>query len=66
MKLYINGEVRSFDREITVQELVQLLAVRLPAVVVEVNRTIVPKSAYAAHRLADGDRVEIVTFVGGG
>ncbi len=66
VKLHINGEARSFEKEITVQELIQLLAVRLPAVVVEVNRTIVPKSAYAQHRLEDGDRIEIVTFVGGG
>jgi len=33
---------------------------------VEVNREIVPRSQHAARRLADGDAVEIVTFVGGG
>jgi thiamine biosynthesis protein ThiS len=40
----------------------------LPAkgIAVERNREIVPKSAYAVTRLTDGDRIEIVQFVGGG
>jgi len=35
-------------------------------VAVERNREIVPKSTYATVRLAEGDRIEIVQFVGGG
>jgi thiamine biosynthesis protein ThiS len=35
-------------------------------VAVERNREIVPKSAYGETRLAEGDRIEIVQFVGGG
>jgi thiamine biosynthesis protein ThiS len=64
--LQINGEARSFERELTVEELLHVLAVQVPAFVVELNRSIVPRSAYTIQRLNDGDRVEIVTFVGGG
>lgn len=35
-------------------------------VAVEVNEDVVPRRAFSAHRLHEGDRVEIVTFVGGG
>ena len=33
---------------------------------VEVNRTLVPRSRHESHQLQDGDRVEVVTLVGGG
>jgi len=42
------------------------LALAGKPVAVEVNRELVPRERQAAHRLADGDRVEIVTLVGGG
>ena len=66
MTLMVNGEVRDTDGEVTVAELLVLLKVRGEAVAVEVNRDVVPRAARAGHRLADGDRIEIVTFVGGG
>jgi sulfur carrier protein len=64
--LRVNGEDRSFDGELTVAELLERLEVTAPAVAVEVNRSIVPRSTHGGHRLQDGDRIEIVTFVGGG
>lgn len=66
LMLHVNGEARTFDGTFTVAELLEELAIRAPAVAVEVNRAIVPRSAYETRELADGDRVEIVTFVGGG
>ena len=64
--LTINGESRAFDRQPTIEELLESLDAPRDAVAVEVNRTVVPRAIHAEHRLKDGDTVEIVTFVGGG
>lgn len=66
MKLIINGELASFDRALTVSELVAELGLEPRKLAVERNREIVPKSAYDRTQLADGDALEIVHFVGGG
>jgi len=51
---------------LTLTGLFTLLGLDAPRLAVEVNRTLVPRALHAALRLADGDQVEIVTFVGGG
>lgn len=66
MHLTVNGETRSFDGAATVAALVEALGLDARKVAVERNLEIVPKSAYAATALADGDRIEIVHFIGGG
>ena len=66
MKLTVNGEAREVPQAASVADLLDLLEVRAPRVAVEVNRAIVPRARHAEHRLADGDTIEIVTFVGGG
>ena len=50
----------------TVHDLVALHRLDPRQVAVERNRAIVPRSAYAATALMDGDRIEIVGFIGGG
>jgi len=66
MQLTVNGETRAFPGVADVAELVAALGLDGRKVAVERNLEIVPKSAYGATRLADGDRIEIVSFVGGG
>lgn len=66
LTLHVNGDPRQFKAAMTVAELLAELDVTAPAVAVEINRSIVPRSAHETHVLKDGDRVEIVTFVGGG
>ena len=66
MKLTVNGEVREVPQAATVSHLLDLLEVGAPRVAVEVNHALVPRARHAEHRLAEGDAVEIVTFVGGG
>ena len=66
MQLTVNGETRSFEGAPTVAALVATLGLDARKVAVERNLEIVPKSAYAATALADGDRIEIVHFIGGG
>ena len=62
----VNGDDMSFENEVSVAELLSRLSVQGGAIAVEVNRDIVSKKLYDTHRLLDGDRVEIATFVGGG
>jgi len=66
MELTINGEIRRFDGPLTVRELIAALDLEPRKLAVERNLEIVPKSLYDATRLAEGDRLEIVHFVGGG
>ncbi len=62
----VNGEERSFEAIDVVADLVTSLGLDQRKVAVEWNLQIVPRSAYAATALSDGDRIEIVHFIGGG
>jgi thiamine biosynthesis protein ThiS len=66
LTLRINGEQHSVPAPITVDALLSHLAVDDRQVAVERNRSIVPKAEFATTELAQGDELEIVTFVGGG
>jgi thiamine biosynthesis protein ThiS len=66
MKLLINGEDRSVDGPLSLQGLVEQLGMKADRVAVELNRNLVPRAQWPATALADGDRLEIVHFVGGG
>lgn len=66
MRLLINGEPRDFNDGATITALLAALDLDGRRLGVERNREIVPKSTYGETRLADGDVIEIVHFVGGG
>jgi sulfur carrier protein len=66
MRLEVNGEATEVPEGLTIQGLLEHLKVGGGRVAVEVNREVIRREAHAAHRLAPGDRVEIVAFVGGG
>ncbi len=66
MNLFLNGEPASAPDSVTVAAFLESLGLPEKGVAVERNREIVPKSMYATVRLAEGDRIEIVQFVGGG
>ena len=66
MHLTVNGERRSFADVADVAGLVAALGLDTKKVAVERNLEIVPRSAYQKTPIADGDRIEIVAFIGGG
>jgi len=66
MKLILNGEPRHLVGPASVAELLRQMGIDRAKVAVECNLEIVPKSAYDATLLAEGDKVEIVAFIGGG
>jgi len=66
MKLLINGENREFNSQLSLSSLVEQLGMKTDRVAIELNRNIVPREHWAETNLNDGDRLEIVHFVGGG
>ena len=66
MNLTVNGEPRTFSALASLLDLVAALGLDARKVAIERNLEIVPRSAYVRTRLCDGDRIEIVHFIGGG
>jgi len=66
VRLVLNGEERWFDRVADIAALVAALGLDNRKIAVERNLAIVPRSAYLGAALCDGDRIEIVHFIGGG
>jgi sulfur carrier protein len=70
MNLQINGESRDFaspaQAKPTLSTLIELLGMKPDRVAVELNREISPRDRWSQIILKDGDRLEIVHFVGGG
>jgi sulfur carrier protein len=70
MKLYINGEERTFADaemgEFTLTALIESLNMKSDRVAIELNREIAPRNSWPQTLLKEGDHLEIVHFVGGG
>src|SRR6201992_4207329 len=66
LRLSLNGETRELPSPLTVEALLGLLSLDPRKVAVERNLEIVPRSTYSAVGLIEGDRLEIVHFIGGG
>jgi sulfur carrier protein len=62
----VNGEAHAVAAGATVAALLEQLGLAGKLIAVEVNLQLVPKPRHAEHRLAAGDRIELVTLVGGG
>ena len=61
-----NGEPRQVEEATTVAELLRQSGVPERLCAVELNESVLPKPSYESTLLQGGDRVEVVTFVGGG
>lgn len=66
MHVFFNGESYSCDMPLTVADLLARHQIATERVAVEVNLELVPREQHAQFTLQDGDRVEVVTLVGGG
>lgn len=66
MRLTVNGEVKDTPDRATIVDLLALLGIETGRVAVERNLEIAPRSLWPQIILQDGDRLEIVQFVGGG
>jgi sulfur carrier protein len=66
MQIEVNGHEREVQEGATIAELLRELDVTVPHVAVEVNLEVVPRAKHADTALRPGDRLEVVTLVGGG
>jgi sulfur carrier protein len=66
MNIQVNGQGREIAAGSTVANLLGELGVTQPHVAVEVNLEVVPRAEHRGTILNEGDRVEVVTLVGGG
>lgn len=66
IEVRVNGDRRTMARGATVRTLIEELGFGQKRVAVEINLEVVPRARHAEHLLADGDVIEIVSFVGGG
>jgi sulfur carrier protein len=66
MRLTINGKDQDFSDTPNLAQLIEQLGMKGDRVAVELNRDIVSRAQWAETSLKDGDRLEIVHFVGGG
>lgn len=66
MQVRINGEMRQLADGCTVKQMLEELQIPATRVAVELNLEIVPKAGFAERTVQDGDKIEIVHFVGGG
>ena len=66
MRLIVNGENLEVSNVETLQDLLKELQIEKGRVAVEINMSIIKKSDYSTCKLKDGDKVEIVNFIGGG
>jgi len=66
MTLHINGEQRDFPDGLTVAALVAQVGMKPDRVAVELNLEIVPRTRWEMTALKNGDKLEVVHFVGGG
>ena len=66
MQVQLNGETHSIEAGTTIIELLKAASVPENYLAVEVNDDVVPREQHATYQLAPGDRIEVVTLVGGG
>jgi len=66
MQIEVNGKQREVSDGTTIAALLRELDVKVPHVAVEVNLEVVPRARHGETKLHPGDRLEVVTLVGGG
>ncbi len=66
MKLLVNGEAKEYEDVSSLAELIDRLGIKKEGSAAELNGKILRQDEWQGSGLKDGDKVEIITFVGGG
>jgi sulfur carrier protein len=66
MKVVVNGEEREYEESITLSSLIDDLGIKVSVMAGAVNMEIVKRDDWGSYKLVDGDKVELLHFVGGG
>ena len=66
INILLNGEMRQVANEIRLDQILDLFSLPKQRVAVELNKNVIRRAEWAETIIGDGDRLEIVHFVGGG
>lgn len=66
MNIVVNGKEQELDHSVSVKQLLQILDLKGDRVAVEVNLEIVDRQKFDDYKIKEGDKVEVIHFVGGG
>lgn len=66
MKVVVNGETKEFQEGITIAKLLSELSLEGKVMAAAVNMNIVKQDSWSEHLLSEGDKLELLDFVGGG
>lgn len=66
MKIFLNGEESEVENGVSLSRLLELLSLPEQRIAIELNKTVVRKRDWVVTEVREGDKVEIVHFVGGG
>jgi sulfur carrier protein len=66
LHIQVNGESQELPDGSTIEDLVRILSLPVTRIAIELNKNVARRAEWARTILAEGDRVEIVHFVGGG
>ena len=66
MYIVLNGKKFEVLKKVTIAQLLKKMDIKPSKVAVEVNKVVIPKEQYKYFKFSNKDRVEIVTFIGGG
>lgn len=66
MEIIVNGQKLKVDKDITVLKLLNKLNILDKTMAVAINMEIVKKEAWNSHEIKEGDKLELLHFVGGG
>lgn len=66
MNLLINGEKKQVENVLTIEDLIKVLELSSERLAVELNLKVIRRTDWQEIKLTDGDKLEIIHFVGGG
>ncbi len=66
MRVTVNGEEKRFEEGVTLQQIMQKLGIVEKVMAAAVNMEVVKKERWATFSPREGDRIELLHFVGGG
>ncbi|MEK9959882.1 MAG: sulfur carrier protein ThiS [Pelagibacteraceae bacterium] len=66
MQIYLNGKIYKATKDISISKLLTKLKIKPSKVAIEINKLVIQKENYKKYKIKEKDKVEIVTFIGGG
>jgi thiamine biosynthesis protein ThiS len=66
MKILLNGEMKKISNELNLSELLKHFSLPSERIAIELNKEVVRKKDWENIKIAEGDRLEVIHFVGGG